>query len=190
VPLRRIAATVLSCAALLTVAGCTKTQERAPAGNGGTATVAVQAGQSTYTAGQPVRLAVTLTNTWNQTCRLTTSAMGGISVLELTRDGSPVAPQITEASFINGFQWAVAGTLVDVEPGKSVRFDFASDDGTFNTYAADARGGAEVSLWPVDTPGRYAMTIAYLRPPLPNVPADPCQVAGASATVNFTVVPS
>lgn len=182
-------ATALGCAALLTAAGCTKAEERAPAGNGAAA-VAVQASQPSYVAGESVRLTVTLTNTWSQTCRLTRSAMGGISVLELTRDGSPVAPQMTEASFINGFESAVAATLVDVEPGKTVRFDFASEDGTLNTYSGDAGGGAEVSLWPVAAPGRYALTLAYLRPPLPKVPADPCQAGGASATVNFTVASS
>ena len=181
---------MLGCAALLTAAGCSKAVQREPAGNGGAAAVAVHTAQSTYPAGESVRLTVTLTNTWSRSCRFTTSAMGGISVLELTRDGTPLAPRLTEASFINGFQSAVAATLVDVEPGKSVRFDFASEDGTLNTYAGDAQGGAEVSLWPIGAPGRYALTIAYLRPPLPNVPADPCQAGGASASVNFTLAPS
>lgn len=180
---------MLSCAALVS-AGCSKTAERDPADKESGATIAVQSVQSTYSAGESVRLKVTLTNSWSQSCRLTTSALGGISILELTRDGSPLAPRMTEASFINGFESAVAATLVDVDPGKSVRFDFTSEDGTFNTYAGDARSGAEVSLWPVSAPGRYALTVAYLRPPLPNVPADPCQTGGASATVNFTVAPS
>lgn len=169
----------------LAVLGCTRDADEA--GGGQTPTITLRPADPASAAGRPVALTVEIRNTWNQRCLLTSAPMGALTVLGLTRDGTPLAPQLTTATFLNGFQNAVKDSLVEVAPGASVRFEYSGPDGTLDSFAADATGGAEVSRWPVAARGRYELTVGYLRPPLPGVPADPCQASGTTATATFTV---
>lgn len=183
----RALVTTLVSAAVMTAACTHGAKPTAPESVSPAIDITAAAAKPTFGTAEPVTLTVTLTNTGPRSCRVADAALGALTVVGFTRDGTPVAPSPTTATFINGFPRAVAAALTDLAPGATAQFPFASTDGALNTYAGTPSGDADVSRWPVGALGHYVMTIGYLRPPLAGVPDDECQTSAHPAQVAFTV---
>lgn len=183
---------MLGLIALLT--GCSGSHRSAPSSTAGGVGLVVASSKSQYGRGEPVTVSITVTNANDRECRLSKLPQGVVTIVSVTRDGTPLAPQIGTARFYVSFSAAVAANLVTVAAGKAVQMSLASEinpaTGAGNalvTYSADGRGGATLAAWTIDAVGHYQLSISYLRPPLPNLPGDSCSASSAPATVQFTV---
>lgn len=86
-------------------------------------------------------------------CRVSRSATGSVTILDLTRDGGPVEPALGSARTYRDFFASIAESLVTVAPGGSLDVALPADPGpppALVTYAADGRGGASTVRWPLD----------------------------------------
>ncbi|MBY8872023.1 hypothetical protein K7640_09235 [Micromonospora sp. PLK6-60] len=192
-----VARTALAgCLALVlttSAAGCRRSGNApAPSNAGGSIGLTVGASQPAYRVGERVSLRIRLVNNRDAECRLSRVPEGTVTVLSLTRDGTPVAPTIGGATYYRDFTAYLIENLVPVPPRGSVELALGSDPqspvgAALTTSAPDGRGGATVTWWPVDQPGAYRVALAYLRPPLRDVPADGCAATTGPGTVAFEV---
>ncbi|MEV0215490.1 hypothetical protein [Micromonospora sp. ALFpr18c] len=184
------------CLALLlmsTTVGCRRSRSApAPAGAAATVGLTVAVSQPSYRLGEQISLRMKLTNNRDAECQLSRVPDGAVTVLSLTRDGTPVAPAIGGAAYYRDFTAYLIGNLVRVPPRGSVELTLGSDPqspvgAALTTSAPDGRGGATVTWWPVDQPGAYRLVVGYLRAPLRGVPADACAATAEQGTVAFEV---
>ncbi|SCE67827.1 hypothetical protein [Micromonospora mirobrigensis] len=178
---------------LTTTVGCRRSRP-APTPTGAAATVGltVRASQPVYRPGERVDLRLRLVNNRDTECRLSRVAAGAVTVMSLTRDGTPVAPATGTAAAYRDFTAYLVENLVTVPPRGSVEVTLGSDPespvgAALTTAAPDGRGGATVTWWPVDQPGAYQLVVGYLRAPLRRVPADACAATTEQGTVEFEV---
>lgn len=183
----------LVCAGLLTA--CSGVHSSAPSSTavGGVGLRSVPS-KPQYGTGEPLSITITATNTSGQQCRLSKLPLGVVTILSLTRDGNTVAPTSGTARFYESFNAAVAANLVTAAAGEAVPMTLSSevdpatgDGNALGTYSADGRDGATVLVWPVNVAGHYQLTVTYVRPPLPDLPADACSASAAPATADFVV---
>lgn len=147
-----------------------------------------------YARGEQIELSIVLTNRQGIACQVSSVPQGAIMILSLTRDGAPVVPVLTDGSYINGFASFLASHLAPLAPGASLTVRMTSEDSlvvgdrrALITSALGEQDEASQSVWPVDRPGVYSLSVRYVLPPLPDAPADACEASGDVARASFTV---
>jgi hypothetical protein len=156
--------------------------------------VRITPSKSQYSRGEQIVLAVSLTNGTATACRASQVPDGVITLLSLTRDGSPVTPTLVYGRFAEGFANYLTANLVSLAPGASLTVNLVSED----SLVLDDRPGLRISalsvedeaaiyVWPVGEPGAYTLLARYVLPALPNAPADACRPSTDPAPASFTV---
>jgi hypothetical protein len=168
--------------------GCSRTQRA------GETQMSLSSSKETYVSGQQIVLPVTFHNQGKRACRVSTVPEAAVSIATVTRDGVQIEPAITTAEYIDGFANFLKANLSTIGPSGSISLSLTSgprgvtgDRPALATYARQIDDEALVTLWPVDTPGRYVVTARYELPVLPNASADLCPATGASVPVSFVV---
>jgi hypothetical protein len=111
----------------------------------------------------------------------------------MTHDGIPLIPDLTAADFIDGFQSFLSANVRSIAPGGSVTLEWSSDStlggagAALSSYTLESGGDAGVARWPVDRPGRYQLTAAYLWPPFPGSPSGLCPISADPVSASFEV---
>lgn len=150
--------------------------------------------KATYAAGEQIIITVKLTNTSPTPCKMIQLTEGSVTISALTRDGSPVIPRLTSASYTDGMTNYLLQHLVSVPPGGSVSVLWRSEvwtasqfRDTLATYTMGHLAGADVAAWPVQQPGAYNMTVKYTTPQFDErAPTDLCRFTDA-VSIGFTV---
>lgn len=153
----------------------------------------VTAGAEHVAVGEAISFRATVTNASGATCALPTTPEASLHISGLTRDGAPVEPDLTHAYYGAGIDQAVLTGMVPTEPGGAVDVQLTPHDLgdgtpllTLPDVEALSSGDGIMALWPIDTPGRYELTLRY---EAPLVESDPAVCAGSSSAVTaaFTV---
>lgn len=149
-----------------------------------------------YTRQDQIALSIGLTNTGRTDCAVGRVSEGTVTIVSFLRDGVPVAPALTNGSYINGFADFLSANLVPLRPGASLSVPWTSEGGTsvedrraLRTSSLDNFDEAALAFWAVDVPGKYEVSARYVHPLLPAAaPAgNPCLASGEAASVAFTV---
>jgi hypothetical protein len=169
--------------------------EHATEGGPGTVGIRLVPSRPEYRDGEEVAISIILTNRETRACRMSRGPEGTITILSLTRDGIPIVPSLTTATYIDGFSRSLLATLMPVTPGASRSLLLTSvPDGVTDGRSAlptselDGNDEATLSFWPVDQPGHYTLTADYLLPPLAGPPTGLCPTFGGPASTSFTVM--
>jgi hypothetical protein len=170
-------AILLSVSALLAT-GCTKDR----GSNHATPGLRVEASKGRYRQGEPVVLSLTVTNRSDRSCRLSRIPAGAIVFSSVTRDGQPVLPTLARATYIAGFQDLLASALMEVGAGQSLSMRLTSEANpsvqgrpALETSALDSGNEESLLIWPLDQPGDYKVSAAYVFPAFASRMADVCR---------------
>jgi von Willebrand factor type D domain/Effector protein len=156
--------------------------------------LALTTAKKAYRIGEPMGLSAIVTNNSSQPCRLSGIPDGALIVRSVTRDGQPVTPSSTVAEYIDGLPGALIETMRTVAPGASATLDLdvpassiLGDRLALTTSSLAPSDEGRLAAWPVDAPGAYVVTAAYLMPPLKGGPSDVCRGSSRAASVSFSV---
>lgn len=155
----------------------------------GAITLAGSPERPAFRPGEPVRLAFTVTNASQTTCGLATTPVGTMRMVSLRRDGEEVTPLLGNSYYADGIAGAIAASMTATDPGSSVTVRVSSiPDGErelLRSVTPTGYGDGLDTLWPVNGPGRYELTVAYAVAPSE---AEVARCTGSAATaVTFTV---
>jgi hypothetical protein len=170
---------------LVTPAGCSHAKQHASTATpSGGMQLKLTSAQPTYSRGERVDIKAELINAGAAACQAYNTPQGALLIVNLADDGKPVLPQLTIGSYIDGMSNYLRNSLVRVDPGATFSMDFTSE---FQTARPAANDQSNTSVWAVDQPGAYEMSMRYVPTPIPNGPPDLCPASGDPADVKFTV---
>jgi hypothetical protein len=151
---------------------------------------------NSYSAGQPIGIAATLTNASTQSLGLSSLVDGNLIISSVARrDGSTIRTVATMTNYYDGFPTALSGSLAAVHPGGSVTATWTSD---FNqavggeallatTYSGALIGSG--SYFDLSQPGTYSITFHYqYKGPTASFPGTVFTGKTNSVTVTFTIL--
>lgn len=149
--------------------------------------------QQSYASGEPVTLAVSLTNTGEVATCVSNTTQGNISFASFTRDGQPVASRTVHADILEALSMFVRADLVEVQPGAQATIDLTSSyDPGIQAQALHVSKVddiyADATFYSIQEPGSYEVHVVYEYPG--EVSEDcPAVFMGQSntATVNFVI---
>lgn len=140
---------------------------------------------------QPLVITAQITNRTGAECPLATVPDGVLRVVSVTRDGTAVAPQFGNASYIDGYTGYLREHLTPAADGDSVAIDVTAlpvgGEAWLDNVQPLPSGTGVVSTWTLGTPGRYQVTLAYQVPRLPQTNTQPCAGASEAAVVEFVI---
>lgn len=156
--------------------------------------MSAKASKPQYRPGEQIVIVVTLTSRDQKPCHFAGVPDGVVTIVSMTKDGSPIVPAHAEGLYINGFTQVISLNAVVVKSQKTATLsvESAPSGGTSSRPALESStltsgDRASIALWPVDQPGAYAAELAY-RMPLIELPAPPaCQVSSDPVTATFAV---
>ncbi|WP_405804887.1 hypothetical protein OG729_06595 [Streptomyces sp. NBC_00210] len=196
----RFQAVVVLLTGLLLTAGCTFLSESesraAEDAVSSDVRMTVSSAKAAYTRQEQIALSIGLTNTGSTDCTVSRVSEGAVTIVSFLRDGVPVAPALTNGSYIDGFAAFLSANLVPLRPGASLSVPWTSEGGTsvedrraLSTSSLDNLDEAALAFWAVDAPGKYELSARYVHPlPPAAAPAgSPCLASSEAASVAFTV---
>jgi hypothetical protein len=193
--MRKLGAIAVAAGLAALVAGCTPTPPGGAPGPAAAAGLRLQPSKASYRLGEAVEIAVIVGNTGSTPCKVGGVTPGSITVRSLTRDGTPEIPGITVAEYVDGFASFLSANVTSIAAGRSVTLDWRSDataDGknpALSTYTLETGDEAAVARWPVDRPGRFQLSAAYLWPPFPGSPSGLCPISAEPVSASFEITP-
>ncbi|WP_117209081.1 VWD domain-containing protein [Allorhizocola rhizosphaerae] len=155
-----------------------------------------RAAQPSFRIDEPIRLTLAVTNGTGVECGLARDPEGTVQVVAVRKDGQELSPLLGRSFYVDGINNAIVAGMTRAAQQSTVDVAFASvrvHDGAepgsavLRSVAATPEGGGLDALWPVGTPGRYEVTLAYAVPSVDGGDIAPCGGATTSQTVTFIV---
>src|SRR3984893_1615812 len=167
----------------------------AEAATGGSLRFTGASAQDTYRPGQPVTLRWTLTNISRSGCLASGQTDGTVVFTAVTRNGSPVHPELSTIVYDDSLDSVLNASMVRLASGKGVTISMQSAERDASAggiqslqTVAWSSAGADISLvWPISTPGSYAVTALYSLPRVPGLASPTCNDISSAALIRFTV---
>lgn len=128
---------------------------------GGGVTFTATTPRAVYGAGEPVELALALTNRGGPTVALAPRWEGLVEVAALERDGQPVAPTSGEIAYEVALADQLAWSRAPLASGATARFAWASVDGALRTVAPAPGATPIARSYPLAAPGHYRLVLRY-----------------------------
>ncbi len=163
--------------------------------NKGDAVVTASAAKPSFHRNEPVIVNVTLANHGSAPISASTSALGTLQVVSLTRDGGPVSPRRSSLSTDEDLAAVLRSSLRTVRAGDSLGLSLKStfDQGVGGQALDSVRllegGQNTLDHYAVATPGAYVLKLAYEYPATANAADSTFKGPTKPAQVSFRVAP-
>jgi hypothetical protein len=149
-----------------------------------------------YNNGSEVSLSVIVTNHQGQPCQILRVPDGALSIVTMTRSGTPIAPTLTFSDYVDGFASYLTANVGVLAPGESFTIPWSAQNNTvtqnkaaLRTAGLYAHDQSSDTLWPVDASGSYALTARYVLPQSLPALSNPCHTSVTPTSLNFTIKP-
>lgn len=167
----------------------------AEAATGGSLHLTGASAQDTYKSGQPVTLRWTVTNISRSACLTSGQTDGTVVFTSVTRNGSPVQPDLSTIVYDDSLDSVLDASMVRLASGRGITISMQSAERDASAggiqslqTVAWSSAGPDISLvWPVSTPGSYAVTALYNLPGAPGLASPTCNGISSSALIRFSV---
>lgn len=163
--------------------------------NKGDAVVTASAARPSFHRNEPVSVNVTLANHGSAPISASTSDLGTLQVVSLTRDGGPVSPRRGSLSTDEDLAAVLRASVRTVRAGGSFGLSLKStfDQGVggqaLDSVRLLAGGQNALDLYSVATPGAYVLKLAYEYPAVAGATDSTFKGPTKPAEVSFRVAP-